>query len=166
MLAIENIILSKQRALGYLYKNTKTCRQQIFLQALPNQGCCNSNPAVTNYWLNVLLGPFPAFIFQHPSCSFFVREDGTDLMHWVRDYLSFHMLDLVSRCMLSCQILSRASEGHMFLQHKVWQPVKRRTCDLGLSKVQHGCTGHWEDVLNVRETHLEVHIKMLFEEKK
>uniref|UniRef100_A0A671KBM2 Uncharacterized protein n=1 Tax=Sinocyclocheilus anshuiensis TaxID=1608454 RepID=A0A671KBM2_9TELE len=32
----------------------------------------------------------------------------------------------------------------MFVQHKVWHPVKWWTCDLRLSEVQLGCTGHWE----------------------
>lgn len=55
------------------------------------------------------------------SLFFLVHEDGTDLMHRMRNYLFFHMPVLVIGFSGRCQILPFANEGHMFPQRKVWQ---------------------------------------------
>lgn len=65
---------------------------------------------------------------------FLVHEDGTDLMHWMRNYLLFHMPVLVIAFSESCQILPFANKGHMFPQRKVWQMVHWWFCSLGSSK--------------------------------
>lgn len=62
--------------------------------------------------------------------SFLVHEDGTDLMHWMRNYLLFHMPVLVIAFSGSCQILSFANKGHMFPQRKIWQTVRWWFCSL------------------------------------
>lgn len=62
--------------------------------------------------------------------SFLVVEDGTDLMHWMRNYLFSHMPVLVIGFSGSCQILPFANKGHMFPQRKIWQMVHWWLCDL------------------------------------
>lgn len=67
----------------------------------------------------------------HHVSFFSVHEDGTDLMHWMRNYLFFHMPVLVIGFSGSCQILSFANKGHMFPQRKVWQMVRWWFWNLG-----------------------------------
>lgn len=57
------------------------------------------------------------------SLSFAIHEDGTDLMHQMRNYLFFHMPPLVIAFSGRCQMLPFANEGHMFPQRKAWQAV-------------------------------------------
>lgn len=74
-------------------------------------------------WAAHQLGLAPAqwaFLHIH-HVSFLVHEDGTDLMHWMRNYLFFHMPVLVIGFSGSCQFLPFANKGHMFPQREVWQ---------------------------------------------
>lgn len=72
--------------------------------------------------------------------SFLVHKDGTDLMHWMKNYLFFHMPVLVIGFSGSCQILPFANKGHMFPQRKVWYMACWWFCNLGFSRTNPNTT--------------------------
>ncbi len=98
------------------------------------KGACNSNPAVTNYWLNVLLGPFHAFISNIHHVLFLW---GKMAQTWCIGWETILVLPYAGSCKPLYAILPNfvpcQRRTHVFTNTKFGKPVKRRTCDFRAS---------------------------------